>query len=414
MSRWDVPPDTTLAGLLDEWRAAMVNQVGAGTVDMYATHCAHLVRHFGSAEAITKAGIADYGRKRLGQVMRKTLQKERSTLNGFLAWCEERGYLHEAPEVIALPRRATGTRAQPVRKVTVLTPDEARALVAHLPQWTSSRRDVRAFPVRARFVVAFETALRPATLSALSVPEHYTKGATALVITDEIDKARFGRELPLTERARVALDTVAPARGLIFGSHDYRHQLERAAKKALEPERAATFSAYDLRHSRATEWVEQSGDIAGTAFLLGHRHVTTTDRYTHPGPRAGKRVLDAASVSPTGKERIPVGDVQRLDIITVRAKKRTRTSTPFRVLEPESDARTALSDRAKTLLHAAASGQHVDNSELYDFARAALSTTEIGRIALAVLDGGAFSRARAVELARMLAEPSERLLEGEL
>jgi hypothetical protein len=64
-------------------------------------------------------------------------------------------------------------------------------------------------------MVAFETTLRPSTLNALSVPEHYTRGASTLAITDSIDKARFGREVPLSEDARAALDAVIPEAGLI-------------------------------------------------------------------------------------------------------------------------------------------------------------------------------------------------------
>ena len=32
---------------------------------------------------------------------------------------------------------------------------------------------VTEFPIRARFIVAYETGLRPGTLDALSVPQHY-------------------------------------------------------------------------------------------------------------------------------------------------------------------------------------------------------------------------------------------------
>ncbi len=52
-------------------------------------------------------------------------------------------------------------------------------LIAALPVWSNPRNAPR-FPVRARFIVAYETSLRPSTLSALSVPEHYTAGASAL------------------------------------------------------------------------------------------------------------------------------------------------------------------------------------------------------------------------------------------
>jgi hypothetical protein len=78
-------------------------------------------------------------------------------------------------------------------------------------------------------VVAYETALRPATVDALSVPQHYTKGAASLTITYEIDKARYGSSLPLSDEARAALDAVVHERGLIFGCHDYDDQLKKAA-----------------------------------------------------------------------------------------------------------------------------------------------------------------------------------------
>jgi integrase len=124
----------------------------------------------------------------------------------------------------------------------------------------------------------------------LSVPENYVRGSSLLVITEAIDKARFGREVPLTPRAREALDAVAPRAGVIFGRHDYRPQLAKAAAKVLPPERARTFTAYDLRHARATQWAE-GGNLVGVAYLLGHKQVTTTNRYARPNEAAAKRVL---------------------------------------------------------------------------------------------------------------------------
>src|SRR5690606_17190467 len=124
---------------------------------------------------------------------------------------------------------------------------ECARVIAALPQWTRPRGDAPSFAVRARFVVAWETALRPATLDALSVPEHYSRGADSLQISDEIDKARFGRVLPLTDAARAALDGVCRSGhvGLIFGCHDYRWQLAKAALSVLPPSKARTFTGYD-------------------------------------------------------------------------------------------------------------------------------------------------------------------------
>jgi integrase len=111
-----------------------------------------------------------------------------------------------------------------------------------------------------------------------------------LVITDRIDKARFGRELPLTTLARQALESVCPEAGLIFSRHEYRDALRKAAHRALTPEKAKTFTAYDLRHARATQWAE-TGNLVGVAYLLGHKQVTTTNRYARPDRAAAERVL---------------------------------------------------------------------------------------------------------------------------
>lgn len=158
---------------------------------------------------------------------KETVQKELSALRGFVAWCEEQSYVDTAPVIPKPPRRARETPFAKRRrgKPTQISVDKARALISRLPEWSESRR-VPQFPIRGYFVVLFETALRPGTLARLSVPEHYTRGAVALKITDQIDKARFGRELPLSPEARAALDAVLPEAGLIFGDHDYRDQLK--------------------------------------------------------------------------------------------------------------------------------------------------------------------------------------------
>jgi integrase len=101
--------------------------------------------------------------------------------------------------------------------------------------------------------MSWETALRPRTIAKLLAPTDYHRAATSLHIRDEIDKNRFGRELPLTDAARAALDSVCPPAGLIFGAHDCTMLLRRAAKAAgINAYRADRISDYDFRHSAAT------------------------------------------------------------------------------------------------------------------------------------------------------------------
>ena len=63
-----------------------------------------------------------------------------------------------------------------------------------------------------------------------------------------------------------------------------------------------------------------------------------------------------------------------------------------------------LGTEARSLLLAAASGIPVESERMRAFARACLDLTEVGRLALAVLDGGVFAPRRALELAKTVAD----------
>lgn len=395
----------TLQQLSALWLEDLTGQVDATTLDMYRLYWnTHLAPHFGGLDGITTAAIADYSRKRLRVVKRKTVQKERSALRGFLAWCSELGHLERAPELAPLPRRAQGTPFALRRRgtATPLSPEDCRRLLATLPEWIHPRTGPR-YAVRARFVVAYETTLRPATLSALTAPDHYSRGAKFLVITDDIDKARFGREVPLTRSARAALDSVVPDAGLIFGKHNYRAQLSRAAKLALTQAQARTFTAYDLRHAKLTELAE-TGNLTGAAYIGGHRHVTTTNAYIKPGLRAAQRALESLAELQKKTPSSPI----------LGARKRGRTSTTFRSLEPESchveksSRNGEIGSIATDLLRRAAADEQVERSELVAFARQVLALSEAGRLALAILDADEHWPRRVLELAQLVVADAER------
>lgn len=409
MSRWDLSPEMSLEALVALWLEDVACQLDPLTLGLYRLHARkHLVPHFGDAQLITARTIAEYSRARLRVVKRATLQKERSTLNGFLAWCQEQRYLLEPPEMPKLPKRAAGTPFETRRRgaATPLSPEECRAILAALPEWSSERAGKRSFPVRARFILMHETALRPATLDALSVPEHYSRGASTLIITDGIDKAKFGRELPLSAAARVALDSVCRP-GVLFGSHDYRHHLGNASKEALPAAKARTFTAYDLRHARLTELAE-TGNLPGVAYLAGHRRVTTTSLYVRPGLRAAERTLEAFEPKTDIRPTLLVGQENLLENQR-SAKERTRTSTGVTPLAPQASASDDMSpigllrQEAVALLRCAATDTPVEYARLRALARGALELTDLGRLALGVLDGGRFGSTRALELAQLIA-----------
>jgi integrase len=295
-------PRAPIEDAAGEWIASLEGTLDPLTVRQYQMYVAtHWAPVFPLLADLTAASVADYRAARLRVVQRGTVKKELSALRGFVRWCAEpgRGFLPEEFLIKNPPEKATGARDErrnPKPEPQVLTAAQVERVIAALPVWSTGNANVtRRFRVRDRFRVAWETALRPSTLDALRAPDDYRKGAKALTIRDEADKARFGRELPLTAAARKALDRACPAAGPIFGHHDYREALKEAGAAAgLPPEVAARLSPYDFRHSRLTYLAERSGNLVGVAFLAGHKHLTTTNHYLHGSYRAAEEALRSA------------------------------------------------------------------------------------------------------------------------
>lgn len=271
--------------LLSLWLATVEPELDERTTATYEDYAAaHWIPFFGTLAQITSGTGGDYVRARLRRVLAETVRKEVSALRGFLRWCVEHGHLDEAPEIPNPPRRAVGKRAQKRVQIT-LTEEQAEAVLAALPERTR-----RGHPVRAYYTVAWETGLRRCTLRELRIPEHWRRD-TVLYLDREVTKERKAREVPITARAQEALEAVAPRRGLIFGTVDYRYALRQAAREVLPAELAEHLSDHDWRHSRLTLWAENGADLLGLQHLAGHRSAATTARYMHAGRRAAEAVL---------------------------------------------------------------------------------------------------------------------------
>lgn len=288
----DIP---ALSELVDSWLESdsTIDDDTAATWEVYGGHWCD---HWEQLADIFEAAALTYRNARLKQVLAVTVRKELSALRRFLKWCRSTGYLQREVVVQGVPEKTTGKRYEKRRRGAApdLTPAQVKALLAALPVTSTSKR-TPPFPIRDRFVVAYETGLRPGTLDALSVPEHYQKGAETLLLTDDADKIRWGRELPLSNAARAALDRCAPAQGAIFGEHDYRDALGKAASKALPKALADRFCGAHLRSARGTHLLEESGNLPGVQFLLGHKHVSTTARYIRPSYRSAADALRGRS-----------------------------------------------------------------------------------------------------------------------
>lgn len=290
-----------LGPVAESWIASITDTLDEATVEEYARYYnAHFAPFFSSVDAITGPRVGDYIRARLKKVLAVTVKKERGVLKQLaeFAGLDTRDW----PEIA---KRTTGTRSKHGAKGRVdLSPDEVNALLAALPERRRSRGDnarlakrglrpscTQGHPVRARYVLMYETSLRPETLDLLRVPEHYSKGSTHLSITDEIDKARFGRQLPLSARARAELDAIAPDVGLIFGRFRNPKTLRKAAKTAGLPEaRASRVTPYDLRRAALTHWAD-AGKLTAAQWMAGHKRISTTAIYAKGSLRAAEEAI---------------------------------------------------------------------------------------------------------------------------
>lgn len=265
-----------------EWLASIAPEVDPLTLETYERYLMTLyLPAFPSVADITTPNAETFARGRLAKVQRTTVLKELSGLRGLARWA----FGDDAPHIKSPPRKAVGEIVYD-RKTTETDPKTVRRVLGAI----KGRDHAREY-----FVTMYETSLRPATLYELRTPDHYKPGGAVLRITNAMDKARFGRELPLTPRARAALTAAArdvrDGGGLIFGKHDHREALERACAAVGAPR----MTPYDFRHAFGTHAVERSGNLPGVAWLMGHRNTgTTSARYVHPSKRAAMAVLKGA------------------------------------------------------------------------------------------------------------------------
>lgn len=281
-------PDSPLLERVSEWLEEL--PVRDVTRETYEGYSVHWVKTFSSVRQMTSSAIESYTARRLKQSKRKSVANELSALRRFATWLERSG--HGSVDVPRLPDGLSGKAYKHRRRARApeLTPAEVRKVLAALPVWS----DIHRFPIRARFTVQYETGLRTTTIDKLRAPDNYSKGALVLVLTDSDDKEAYGREVPLSLRARRALDSVVPSAGVIFGEHDYVRYLRPAADAALPAHKAAVFTWQHLRSARITHWLEQTSDLPGVMYLAGHKHASTTGKYVRASLRAAQNVVRKA------------------------------------------------------------------------------------------------------------------------
>lgn len=311
--RWDRNlvvgrPGQAFDEIIAEWLFAIKAKpgapVGSGsckpkTWDLYKIHGTHLARFFKTIDRVT--GTEDYYKARLTEVVRETCKKEITTLRRIMKWAKKQKYISAVPELDYPPKSSAGTpdkKRKHKRKPVPLDRDEALAIIAELPATSKrARRGNVKHAVRDFYVVLWETGLRPTTVEQIATPTHYRRGIGELKIDEVIDKVYYQRDLDLTPAARHALDRWAKDEGgPVFGVHDLRVPFRAACKAAAKKGKLAEWKSeeatqYDFRHGRTTDLLDSGASMVGVAYLVGHKHITTTNRYTHPERKQGKAAL---------------------------------------------------------------------------------------------------------------------------
>lgn len=281
-----------LADCFDLWLESKRSSVHHRTLETIESYARRFIDYFETLDGITEASASSYGLDRLGQTLRTTVLREIAYLRQFLDYCKLHGFIATVPVVAKLPPKARGHRSGKHRAKPVhITREEALMILAKLPV-ESKTIDGRKWPIRDRFAFAWEMTFRPETMARLSVPENWRPGMHHVELAELDDKARFAREVDLTAKAFAILRRVAPARGPIFGRHNFSKALKAAAIAVLGPERGRQFAPYDFRHGRAKDILDRAPEkLRGVSYVLGHKRVSTTDKYLAPDRKAGAGAL---------------------------------------------------------------------------------------------------------------------------
>ena len=265
------------------------------TRKMRAIHFdAHLSKAFPSLlDVFQTEKVEEYYSTRLGKVLRVTLTKEVCSLRRLCLYAYKKKILTSMPVFPPVPNVLGTASSKPQRvKAGMNSPEDIQSIIELLPEysekWNGINNDGKRvqFPIRSRFIVAYDCCRRPSTLNRLSAPEHWRPGSDWLQVPARLMKAKKDSLIPLTPRAKAALESIYKGPGLLFGKHDYRGQLKKAAKKVMGKERGERFIGQHFRSAKITHVLDAGAPLTAAAYLADHTQVSTTSIYARPSLRA--------------------------------------------------------------------------------------------------------------------------------
>ena len=233
-------------------------------------------------------------------------------LRGYLAWLHGRGlartsiarklaavrscfrFLTRRGVLPANPARHVRTPRLGRRLPSFLPKDESKDLLdAAFENTDAGRRD------RALLELLYASGLRVAECCGLDLEDVDHRHGTVRVL----GKGNRERMVPVGDEALAALGRYLEGRGAAAGPLFRNPRGERLTTRSVHRivgRRARTagiarrVTPHTLRHSFATHLLGEGADLRLIQELLGHRRLSTTQRYTHVSPEHLMKVYDAA------------------------------------------------------------------------------------------------------------------------
>jgi len=160
-------------------------------------------------------------------------------------------------------------------------------------------------------ILALNTGMRKGEILSLRIRDIDFSRRTLLVMESKNGERR---SIPLNNTAMDMLHRKVSGKsisilGYIFststGTAITPSNLSRAFNKAVKKAEISKFCFHDLRHTFATRLVQSGIDLYKVSKLLGHKDISTTQRYAHHYPeslREGVEILDTLASKTKGQE----------------------------------------------------------------------------------------------------------------
>jgi integrase/recombinase XerC len=219
---------------------------------------------------------------------RSSIARKLASARSWLRFLVRRGAIEQNPA------RAVRTPRQARRLPSFLPKDESRDLLDRPPASSEAgRRD------HALLELLYATGIRVAECSGLDCADLDRSQKTVRVR----GKGNKEREVPVGDPALAAVDRYLAAtgrsRGPLFTNGRGGRLTPRSVHRIVRRETRAAgitrrVTPHTLRHTFATHLLGEGADLRLIQELLGHRRLSTTQRYTHVSPEHLMKVYDAA------------------------------------------------------------------------------------------------------------------------